>query len=200
MNIIDIFPIPIAKFKLERQLTQDEKNHLINLDIKPNKENFISLDSYVLEHEKMQDLKKWITLQLIEYYNQVYRPKYFSQIYITQSWVNYSSKGESHHKHSHKNSFLSAVFYIKSNPNSGRIIFHKNNFRDIDVEPEVINEYNGDSYTLPVNTLDLIVFPSNLIHSVELLTSDESRISLALNTFIKGMLGDLEKLSKLKIS
>jgi hypothetical protein len=52
MNIINIFPIPIAKFKLERQLTQDEKNHLINLDIKPNKENFITLDSYVLEHKK----------------------------------------------------------------------------------------------------------------------------------------------------
>jgi hypothetical protein len=53
---------------------------------------------------------------------------------------------------------------------------------------------------LPVNTLDLIVFPSDLIYSVELLTSDETRISLGLNTFIKGMFGDLEKLSELKIS
>jgi len=200
MNIIDIFPTAIGKYKLDRTLTQEEKNYLINLDVKQNKENSVSVNSYILEDEKMQNLKEWINLKLIEYYNSIYEPKYYSSVYITQSWVNYASKGESHHKHSHKNSFLSAVFYIKSNPEYGRIVFHKSDFREIDIEFEYPNKYNGDSYSLSVGSLDLVIFPSNLMHSVELLTTDETRISLALNTFIKGEFGETDRLSKLKIS
>jgi uncharacterized protein (TIGR02466 family) len=199
MEMINLFPIPIGKFKLDRHLTEDEKDYLINLDIKQNKENFLSTDSYVLENGRMQDLKKWINLKITEYYNFIYKPKNFSDIYITQSWVNYASKEESHQKHVHKNSFLSAVFYIKSNLNFGKIIFHKNNTRDIQIESEKFNEYNADSYYLGVESLDLIIFPSDLMHSVEALQSDETRISLALNTFIKGEIGDVNKLSKLKI-
>jgi uncharacterized protein (TIGR02466 family) len=200
MEILNIFPIPIGKFKLNRRLTEDEKDYLINLDIKQNKENFISIDSYVLENDRMQDLKKWINLKITEYYNFIYKPKDFSDIYITQSWVNYASKEESHHKHVHKNSFLSAVFYIKSNPNFGKIIFHKNNTRDIQIESEKFNEYNSNSYYLGVESLDLIIFPSDLMHSVETLQSDDARISLALNTFVKGEIGDTNKLSKLKFA
>jgi predicted 2-oxoglutarate/Fe(II)-dependent dioxygenase YbiX len=57
--------------------------------------------------------------------------------------------------------------------------------------------YNSDTWWLGVKTYDIVLFPSNLTHSVDSVTSDETRISLAFNSFIKGVLGDKAELSEL---
>jgi ectoine hydroxylase-related dioxygenase (phytanoyl-CoA dioxygenase family) len=46
---------------------------------------------------------------------------------------------------------------------------------------------------------DLILFPSHLLHSVDTVTTDETRISLSFNVFFKGELGNEENLNLLNI-
>lgn len=197
MDIINIFPTCLGLSKLDRELTYNELDFIKSLDKKKNKENSLSVNSYVLESDELKDIKDWINHILTNYFNKIYKPKLSTEIYITQSWVNYSKKGESHHKHSHANSFLSAVFYIKSEENSGRIVFHKKESRELSIDTDDYNGYNANSYYMPVKDLELLIFPSNLIHSVETVETENERISLALNTFIKGDLGDINNLSKL---
>ena len=52
---------------------------------------------------------------------------------------------------------------------------------------------------LPMKKGELILFPSNLQHSVPANQSDEDRISLSFNTWIKGDIGDKEKLTYLPL-
>ena len=33
---------------------------------------------------------------------------------ITQSWINFTKKGEYHHPHAHPNSLISGVFYVEA--------------------------------------------------------------------------------------
>jgi len=200
MEIVNVFPTCLGLYKLDRELSNNEFNFIMSLDKKKNKENSISVNSYILESEELKDLKSWISHNLKDYFNKIYKPKLSTEIYITQSWVNYTKKNESHHKHCHHNSFLSAVFYIKSNPNSGRIIFHKKESRELVIYTDDYNDYNADSYYMSVNNLELLIFPSNLMHSVEVVEMEEERISLALNTFVKGQLGNMNDLSELYIA
>ena len=59
-------------------------------------------------------------------------------------------------------------------------------------------QFSGGTFRLPVVTGDLILFPSIMKHSVEQNdTTDQTRISLAFNTFFFGVLGDYEVSSEL---
>ena len=59
------------------------------------------------------------------------------------------------------------------------------------------NHFNSSYFTLPMNEGELILFPSNLQHSVPQNESDEERISLSFNTWAKGNLGNEKDLTYL---
>ena len=50
---------------------------------------------------------------------------------------------------------------------------------------------------LPMKAGELILFPSNLPHSVPINASDKERISLSFNTWTKGNIGSIEHLTYL---
>ncbi len=61
------------------------------------------------------------------------------------------------------------------------------------------NLYNSDTWFFPVHTGDLIMFPSDTQHKVEYKRGNNIRTSIAFNIYIKGILGDLIKLTELKL-
>lgn len=52
---------------------------------------------------------------------------------------------------------------------------------------------------MPVKEGMIIIFPSNLKHSVDKVKEDKTRISLSFNSFVKGSLGDKENLTEVKL-
>ena len=50
-----------------------------------------------------------------------------------------------------------------------------------------------------VGTCDLVLFPSSLAHMVEQTESQDTRISLSFNTFLKGLIGDEPTLTALHL-
>ena len=52
---------------------------------------------------------------------------------------------------------------------------------------------------LPMKKGELILFPSNLTHSVPTNVGEEERISLSFNTWTKGNLGDIKSLTYLPL-
>jgi uncharacterized protein (TIGR02466 family) len=197
VNFYNIFPTTIGIFNLERDLTQEELDFLNNQDKRSNAGNTTSVDNYVLRKENLKDLNSFFLESVNKYFDELYKPKYDSSLYITQSWVNYTEQKQWHHKHQHPNSFISGVFYVNADIAKDRIYFYRDHYDQLKIIPREFNITNSDSWWFEVGTGRLILFPSSLTHMVEMKEHEGTRISLSFNTFLKGTLGDNNNLTEL---
>jgi uncharacterized protein (TIGR02466 family) len=200
MQVNYIFPMPVAKTPPMYELTEKEKCFLNNQEITKNESNYTSVNNYILNSEILSDLKKYLEKISNDFFHAVYSPSNDCSVYITQSWVNYSSKGEHHHKHSHPNSFISGVFYIQANNQHDKIWMHRANEEMFFFDTNKFNPFNLANVYFSVNTGETILFPSKIQHSVQPVETNEKRISLAFNTFIKGTIGEGANLNQLVLN
>jgi uncharacterized protein (TIGR02466 family) len=195
-----LFPTPVMLNRIDREFTKEElvyiESHLTSAN--RNAGNAISKNNYILNEPEMLDLNKFVTEQLNEYLRLVYKPKYPATAFVTQSWLSWTKKGGFHHKHNHPNSFMSGVFYISADLTKDKITFYRNEYRQLKLATDTYDAMNSDSWWVNVGTGNIVVFPSNLTHSVENVVAEDIRISLAFNSFIKGTFGDNEALTELK--
>jgi uncharacterized protein (TIGR02466 family) len=188
-RIMDLFPTPLYISNIDAPLINQQKDYLLNLPKVRNTGNLRSESGYIFEHSLFAELKKTINRHIKEYINIVY-PNTNIDVYITQSWANYTEPNQYHHKHSHPNSFISGVFYVNAIKNEDMIMFHKDLSAIFQINHNQPNNYNSADVAILVESGDLILFPSNFTHDVPPTISKETRISISFNTFIKGNLGD----------
>jgi hypothetical protein len=91
-------------------------------------------------------LRDFIETKVSEYFTTVYNPKHKVNLKITQSWTNYTDKGQYHHKHEHPNSFVSGVFYVQADKAKDRIYFYRNGYQQIKFPPSDWNVWNSESW------------------------------------------------------
>mgnify|MGYP003352718405 CR=1 FL=1 len=199
MNIHNLFPLPIGFFRLGRELTATELKYIMGQDRYPNQGNVTSANRKILVGKEMTDIRDFIEDAVLEYFKTVHDPKGDVSLYITQSWANYTDPGQYHHRHAHPNSFISGAFYPQADRSVDKIYFYKNGYQQIKVTTEKWNDWNSESWWFEVATNKLILFPSHLTHMVETVQSDETRISIAFNTFLEGTIGDEQQLTELWI-
>ena len=196
-EISGIFPTPIYKSKLNRDLTNKEINFFKKIKRAPNKNNLTSFDNYVLEKPVLLNLKKEIDLFVKDYFNKIIFPPNSISPYITQSWLNYTEQNQGHHAHNHANSFLSGVFYINADKFTDTISFQNDKYKQLKFLSTKYELYNSDTWSFPIESRDIIIFPSEIIHFVEWKKNKGTRISLSFNVFLKGSLGNAEDLNQL---
>ena len=92
------------------------------------------------------------------------------------------------------------VLYISANEDEDKIKFHDSGYKQIMLDIDNYDIYNSDSWWFEVKTGDIVLFPSNLTHNVESVTSKDTRISLAFNTFLTGTLGNNKNITELKLN
>lgn len=197
MVIENLFPTPIGFFKYEEGLTEDQTKFLVDQEQRPNDGNTSSADKYILKQKKVANLTTFIEKCLHEYLMATICPKNDVRLRITQSWLNWTKPGQYHHKHAHPNSLISGCFYVNANKETDKIFFYKEGYRRIKFPPVEWNSYNSESWWYPVGTGDLIFFPSELTHMVQTVGGDDTRISIAFNTFPVGHVGDEDELTAL---
>jgi uncharacterized protein (TIGR02466 family) len=129
--------------------------------------------------------------------NNVEMPKNDIRAKITQSWINYTEKGEYHHKHRHPNSYLSGVLYINAKKPNDKIYFYKEGYRQFKFGIKEFNPFNSESWFFEVESLDIVIFPSHLEHMVVTAENNETRVSLSFNTFLSGNIGNSADLTEL---
>ena len=154
-----------------------------------------SEDTFILDKPEMSRVRQFIELKLKEFVHNVMGSD--SQMVITQSWLNKNGKGQSHHEHKHPNSMISGVWYPQIHEKLPPIQFRNSQQRDITLSVKKFNHFNSATFLLPMRKGELILFPSNLQHSVPANQSDEERISLSFNTWAKGNLGNEKDLTYL---
>jgi uncharacterized protein (TIGR02466 family) len=196
-QLYEIFPTPVYIGDLGRQFTEDELRFLdFSEDMyTKNYGNFVSYDKQVLEEDSMQGLKADIITHIESYIADIMDPKFSITPYITQSWLNVTIKNQSHHKHYHLNSLISGVIYIQAE--NDYINFYREPNHILSINPNNYNKFNSLHSTFPVSTGKIVLFPSTMQHSVPVKTDDNKRISLAFNTFVKGMVGEYEQSTEL---
>lgn len=197
MNLFSLFPTAVGKFELDRELTKQELKFVSDQERRPNMGNLTSVNNYVLREKPMKKLGEFLLESANKYFQEIYKPKDDVQLYITQSWLNFTEKGGFHHKHAHPNSFISGVFYVNADVTKDKIFFFNEGYKQINLVATEFNLFNSESWWLEAGKGYLYLFPSSLTHMVEQVQHEETRISLSFNTFLKGTIGSNNNLTEL---
>ena len=201
-TIYNLFPIPIYTTSIERGLTKQElqfvkeqKKHCFK-----NEGNINSKDSYILNRKEFKNIKKFLDKQCQKYLDTIICPSNKVKLYITQSWLNYTETNQYHHKHEHPNSVVSGVLYLDADETNDRILFTSNRGYQLMspiVNKKKFNVWNSETWFFPVKTGNLFMFPSSTTHQVQIKKGNNTRISLAFNTFYTGSIGSNSQLTEL---
>tara|TARA_R100001591_G_C4297600_1_gene169453 strand:- start:172 stop:804 length:633 start_codon:yes stop_codon:yes gene_type:complete len=200
--INNLFPTPIYMTNINRTFTKEELKFIKDQKNYCNKNegNINTKNNYILNRKEFKNINKFLDQCCKDYLNRIICPKNNIKLYITQSWLNYTEENQFHHKHEHPNSVISGVLYLNSDKNNDMIKFF-NNTKYKQISPEIddkkYNIWNSTSWWFPVETGQLVMFPSSTTHQVDIKKGNNTRISLAFNTFYKGTIGSNTSLSEL---
>ena len=197
-ELLMVFPTPVQIYKYEDSIEKELK-YIEGVEWKQqvSNYNFKSKDTYLSEHEELKDIVSFFKECIDDYCNTIVNSE--QRLVITQLWANRNPKGSKHHEHVHPNSIISGVFYLRQDPKLPPIQFSKSNQHGMKLDPKKYNVYNAETFLLPCVAGELILFPSNLRHSVPTNQGEEERISLSFNTFSVDALGSEENLTHLDI-
>ena len=201
-NIHNLFPTPVYITNIDRSFTKQElqfvenqKNHCTK-----NEGNINTKDNYILNRKEFKNIKKFLDECCKDYLNTIICPKNNIELYITQSWLNYTEENQFHHRHEHPNSIISGVLYFNSDKEKDMIKFFSH-IKYQQIKPEIddskYNIWNSGSWWFPVETGQLVMFSSSTTHQVDVKQGNNTRISLAFNTFYKGTIGINSQLTEL---
>jgi uncharacterized protein (TIGR02466 family) len=197
-ELVRLFAIPILITKYQLDFKK-ELNYIKKIKLVENgtNKNFKSIDSYILQNKIFKNLKTFFEDSLKTYDEEIFNTN--QKVSITQSWVNFNPKGSTHHEHMHPNSIVSGVFYFQVDSTMPPIVFNKTLNQNLKRQVNKFNEFNSENFLLPINSGELILFPSSLRHSVPINTTNKDRISLSFNTFVSDTIGSKNELTHLNI-
>ena len=145
-------------------------------------------------NEEFKPLYDFILKNAFEYCNKI-GLKNISNIKIKSIWISEMYKYGSHKLHSHNNySELSGNFYVDVKPNSSDIIFNRHEFIADPLtkyEYENYNQYNYNEWRMPAEKGKILIWKSDLPHSVDFNKSD-SRIAVSFNLRIEQNLKEIK--------
>ena len=201
-ELIQLFPKPVLISKYHKDFSK-ELEYVKSLEHKLNEKSQTeyakqSTNTFLLDEPELASIREFIEAYLKFYVHNVLECT--DELVITQAWSNICEKGKKHHEHVHPNSIVSGVFYFQINEKLPPIEFRNPNTHSFNLNIQKQNNFNSATFLLPLNSGELILFPSNLTHSVPENKSDLPRISLAFNTFAKNSLGSIDSLTYLPLN
>ena len=101
---------------------------------------------------------------------------------IQNIWININTPGAYNTLHNHAGAVLSGVYYVKSDPSQGNIMFERNDGAEYFLPPiEKANYFTSTATTYKAMTGAIYVFPGWLKHSVQPNLTKEDRLSISFN-------------------
>lgn len=157
---------------------------------------FNSIDQNILLQDSFKDIKDIVDSGVEQYaYDFLKLPRELN-LKLVCSWLVLGHPNSVTNYHMHVNSVFSGVFYIKSDENSGELVFkiplsHLTYITPtIRPEPTEYNMLNSSTWSYQPVTNSLIIFPSHLQHSVSENLSGDFRCAVAFNYFLTGKVSD----------
>ncbi len=202
-RMYQLFPQVVIASCIDREFSIEELEFVEQCakDVRRNTYNLQSSNSSVLSAPEMASIREFIEHNLKLYVKNIIMPANAIDLYITQSWLNYTPPTGAHHKHFHANSIVSGVFYINVLAGEDKIKFHKDSLPQIKINTYAPTLYNSEMCDIDVESGTLLLFNSLLQHSVDPVSSERTdmRISLSFNTFVRGVVGEEYELTMLEL-
>ena len=149
--------------------------------------SYVSNDRYVLENKKFKKLKQAILNEFNIYKSDVL--KYKNDFKITTSWLTFTDNQRYSKLHNHTNCMFSGILYLSTNENDGDLYIEDVSNKRFYLIPEEYNIYNSQSQNIKPKVGQILFFPSDLYHQIEINKTNSNRISLAFNIIPTGDLG-----------
>jgi uncharacterized protein (TIGR02466 family) len=204
-----LYPIPVARYRVSDEYLP-LLNNIIDRCIKEGMESgsrYRSKSLYILND--YPEFKQYTT----DFINDFMRNELGIDdlIKITQSWVNRNAPHQSTPPHPHPNSIISGCIYLNVPENESQINFFKyGNDNGQSTQFAMLPNYKRGStrnplsseirHTFKVNTGDIVMFPSYLMHGVLPTNSRKDRWSLAFNSMPTICLGSADSLTEYRFS
>lgn len=188
-KVFPLFPNAVYASTLGRKLSSLEiefiKNSIVNKQGLGNKS---SPDTFILENTELSELKKDILDHVHRYARDLISVD--NEFYLTNSWKNVTDQDEVHQLHYHSNSIISGVFYVDVEDSQNTISFNRMTSPYLlNFKPKSFNVFNSIEWDVPVENNMILLFPSSCYHYVKKNNSENKRISIAFNTFVRGKIG-----------
>jgi len=191
MQIKSIFPqavLGLSKLEVDHnkvlKYIENTEFEMTSASIKKEAESYSSKNNNILND--ISYLKDEIYNNVKNYLNNIMKLKIDFQ--FTTSWVTKTFPNGYSQEHIHQNSFLSGVYYPAGNKNFNIKFYKDVSFWSIQTIED--NDLNSDWYNINITENNaLVLFPSNLRHSIEKNLSDKIRYSIAFNTLPLGEIG-----------
>jgi uncharacterized protein (TIGR02466 family) len=198
-----LFGVPIYSADVD-PISSKSIDYIINLPFQRMQNGFITENVTLLDDPNCLEIKNKILNAFNDYAYNLLKIKPETEFYITTSWAVKFLPGGSAHEHSHTNSLFSGTLYLKAAEDTGQITFHNYqkylNFSSptISLEFTEQNIFNSSTWSITPVENQIIIFPSNLMHSVDMNNSKDDRISVAFNLFARGNFGYRESALSIK--
>tara|TARA_B100001250_G_scaffold302222_1_gene263937 strand:+ start:315 stop:977 length:663 start_codon:yes stop_codon:yes gene_type:complete len=208
MPYIDIMPTAIYKDKFGHKLTTHQQVVLDHMVMHPNE---LSNEMFLFDRPEFKSMKDAVLFHVKKYERDICGFKNPVSFRLTESWYRETVPGNDHGLHNHPNSMLSGCIYLhvpkqpeghldrmsadgwSGKGHEGINLYHPEQrgvFKDYGFLYDYIEtKYNAVRTYVPVESGDIILFPSHINHFVSCNDSQtESRKIIAFNTFITGRL------------
>ena len=172
--------------ELVAMMNESDINQKEKLEI--NTGNRHTVEQYFLKRYEESVLAKTIKKHLNIYFHNILMASDDIEIYITQSWLNRNDPGDFHHGHTHPSSFVSGTFYYQADNRTGQFVCSDNRYTPLEYEKKDYNIFNSNAWKFTPKPYELYLFPSHVVHKVEPNESNITRISLAFNTYLRGII------------
>ena len=122
----------------------------------------------------------------------------------TSSWFTVAKKGDWHRPHFHRHTLFSVCFYPKAY--SGNLILTadkgKNSFQQdyfLGLEYTEFNSYNCQTWSIPITSGDIVIFPGSVSHGATENESEKERWMIGANYWVSGTLSFHDELDTITI-
>jgi len=160
-----------------------------NLKYRKNTNSNVSIRNDVLCDDGLEEIKKQIDHKVSYYFYDVCGMSNDYELEHVSSWVNIHNKGDYAQTHKHNNSVITGVWYLQTPKDCGHlnVTSQRYLFGDtFDFVKKRRNEFNTFDAEFVSQESRLFIFPSTLMHGTGINQSEEQRISLAFNYYVRG--------------
>jgi uncharacterized protein (TIGR02466 family) len=205
-QIIDLFPLPLGVVECPLDIKEIIKFFdTVSMESEQGSVyGLVSENTYVLDNPICKPLADWILKSMQKYSEEILG--WDEKLQFSQTWLTYKLPGQRHEVHTHPNSLLAGVFYYETYDNYPAIEFHTPvvSFGRSTLQPKLKypnnSKYLRESISFTPQLNDLIIFPSNIPHSVPVNNTKQIRKALGINTLPVKTIGDRRSLNELDYS
>jgi uncharacterized protein (TIGR02466 family) len=199
---LNAIPIKIYKtdFRLKKDLLEKIKNYSYHDDKGRIKVRLSNSQSILTEYKELDHIRKYFNAIAMDYARNVLEID--NDLVMPHSWIAMTTKGHSHHEHTHQNALFSIVYYANINSGNLNLAVEKSSIEKLfnfHYKIKNYNIYNSCAWSITPGIGDFIVFPADVRHSTDINTAEEERIIVGANYFLTGKSGDQIQLTKLDI-